>query len=123
MISYLAEGYNNYHSKNLLTLYLDFEKAFDKPCHQKLLEKVRALGIGGSALRLFESYVFNRKQRTVVNGVLSIVEIVLSGVPQGSKVVHMLFNIFIIDLPQQIMSKSFGYADDCKVIATNPVIL
>ena len=83
MVSYLAEVYNNFHSKNFQTLYLDFEKASDKVCHQKLLEKVRALEVGGNALHLFESYLFNRKQQTVVNGVLSNVETVLSGVPQG----------------------------------------
>ena len=62
MTLYLAEFNSNYHSKNIRTLYLDFEKAFNKVCHQKLLEKVRALGIGGNAMRLFQSYLFNRKQ-------------------------------------------------------------
>ena len=122
MILYL-EVYNYYHSKYLQILYLDFVKAFDKVCHQKLLEKVRALGIGEKALRLLESYLFIRKQWTVVNGVLSNVENVQSGVPRGSKVEPMLFIISINDLPQQIMSMCIGYADDYNIIAKNLVIL
>ena len=46
-----------------------------------------------------------------------------SVVPRGSIVGPMFFIIFINDLPQQIMSKCFGYADNYTLATTNPVIL
>ena len=60
MICYLNEVFENINQPTLLSLYLDFEKAFDKVCHEKLLEKLLILGFGGPLLALLESYLSNR---------------------------------------------------------------
>ena len=62
---YLDEG----HSIDLL--YLDFSRAFDKVPHQRLLLKVRSLGIVGKIAEWIEHWLKDRKQRVVLNGFAS----------------------------------------------------
>ena len=63
-------------------IYLDFQKAFDKVPHQRLLLKLAAHGISGNVLKWIENWLQDRKQRVVLNGQLSEWCQVLSGVPQ-----------------------------------------
>ena len=49
-------------------LFLDLSKAFDKVWHEGLLFKMKQNGIQGNLLKLFEDYLSNRKQRIVLNG-------------------------------------------------------
>ena len=52
-------------------IYLDFQKAFDKVPHSRLLLKVRALGIDGKIARWIKDWLENRKQRVTLNGCTS----------------------------------------------------
>ena len=65
-------------------IYLDFQKAFNKVPHARLICKLKAHDISGKILTWIENWLLNRKQRVVVNGKLSWLIDVLSGVPQGS---------------------------------------
>ena len=107
----------------LMAFYIDFKKAFDKVNHERLIEKLSSLGIGGACLKLLISYLTNRKQTVRINGTISTVLSVISGVPQGSVLGPLLFLVFINDLPNCSMSDSFGYADDFKIVGTNPVAI
>ena len=98
-------------------IYLDFAKAFDKVPHQRLLNKMRAMGISGNILRWTEAWLSNRHQRTVLNGSFSDWLTVLSGVPQGSVLGPLLFVIFIndIDSCSDLIAVLLKFADDTKI--------
>ena len=78
-------------------VYLDFQKAFDKVPHDKLIIKMRTIGITGAILEWVRNWLWDRTQRVVVGGTLSEQGIVGSGVPQGSVLGPLLFLIYLND--------------------------
>ena len=65
-------------------IFLDMSKAFDKVWHDGLIFKLRNYGIESKCLSLICNYLYNRKQRVILNEVTSSSNPVQSGVPQGS---------------------------------------
>lgn len=62
-------------------ILLDFEKAFDKVPHSRLLYKLQFYGVGGRTNSWISSFLSNRKQQVVLEGARSQQDDVLSGVP------------------------------------------
>ena len=91
----------------------DLSKAFDCLSHDLLIAKLEAYGFDKSALIFVYDYLKNRKQRIKLNGSYSSWKELLCGVPQGSILGPLLFNIFINDIFFFLdKSKLANYADD-----------
>ena len=93
----------------------DLSKAFDCLPHDLLIAKLHAYGFEKSALNFIRDYLTERTQRTKVDGEYSKKRKLKYGVPQGSILGPLLFNLFINDIFYFLNeSKLANYADDAS---------
>ena len=88
-------------------LLTDLSKAFDCILHNLLIAKLGAYGFDYNSLQMLQSYLSNRTQRTKINDAFCKYCEMLFGVPQGSILGSLLFNIYICDI--------FYDTDDCDI--------
>ena len=103
-------------------LSLDISKAFDSVNHEKLLSKLpTSFSFSQNATRLVSSYLSGRSQITKINSSFSTPGTLSQGVPQGSILGPLLFNIMINDL-LKLHPMLHAYADDTVLIHSSHTI-
>ena len=104
------------HDSNIQSeiILIDFAKAFDKVLHKRLLYKLQWYGIRGNIHHWIKSFLSDRVQKVIIDGISSSSVPVTSGVPQGTVLGPLLFLIYINDLSDFIQYSTLKlFADDC----------
>ena len=97
-------------------IYLDFARAFDKVDHQILMKKLSNIGISGKLFDWLLNFLSDRCQTVVVDGVMSYLALVVSGVPQGTVLGPLLFLIYLNDISDCLQFSEIScFADDSRI--------
>ena len=102
---------------NIDSIYLDFQKAFDKADHQIIAKRCVEKGISGLLGKWILNYLSNRTQRVIANNEVSEELTVVSGVPQGSVLGPLLFLLLIDSITDLNITSTMGiFADDTRLV-------
>ena len=94
---------------------VDFSKSFRTVDFEILLNKLHKLNFSKSILMTLASYLSNRRQFVQINDSESDLLTVLNGVPQGSILGPVLFNIYVHDMSTNTDAECIQYADDTSL--------
>lgn len=101
-------------------IFLDLSKAFDMVDHELLLNKLETLGIRGLVYNWFKTYLIGREQYVQIGKKKSDKKYIINGVPQGSVLGPILYNIYINDFKDYIKNDNVTFfADDTAYIETD----
>ena len=126
-LTFLADKLKANMDEGLYTgmVLIDLQKAFNTVDYTILTTKLNAIGINDSAGSWFKSYLTGRKQVVKINGRLSTAGNITCGVPQGSILGPLLFNIYVNDMITSVNYDLFLYADDSTLLVSgkNPAVI
>ena len=113
---------SNAMNKNEFTIgiFCDLTKAFDTVPVDLMLKKLYKIGIRGTILNWFKSYLSDRKQFVSIDSVNSMLKDISLGLPQGSILGPILFLIFMNDMPNSTLLFILLFCDDTTILASGP---
>ncbi|GFV83855.1 probable RNA-directed DNA polymerase from transposon BS [Trichonephila clavipes] len=102
-----------------LALFVDFEAAFDKVWRLKCIQKLQTLGVCNNMLMWIRNFISQRFSAVRFGNAISSFKQSETGLPQGTVISPILFNIFINDLPDLLASDGLTntalFADDLAI--------
>ena len=111
LIDDITYAMDNHYQTDLILL--DFSKAFDTVPHRRLLAKLQYYKIDNLVWKWIQSWLTERSQSMVIDGISSKSVSVLSGVPQGTVLGPLMFLLYINDITDRVSSTLRLFADDC----------
>jgi len=109
-LNYIGQAFND--NKYCIGVFFDLKKAFDVCSHEILLMKLERMGIRGTALEWFKSYLSERTQFVDINGNHSSEKKIKISILQGSILGPILFLCYINDLYRVTDLFTLMFADD-----------
>lgn len=113
----ITEHINTVYEKHRHTgaVFIDISKAFDKVWHDGLLYKLMSINTPSSLFNIINSFLLNRQFSVKINDNISDLKPISAGVPKGSKLGPILFNIYVYDIPQSPRTNIALFADDTTI--------
>jgi len=96
-------------------IIIDISKVFDKVWHEGLLFKLRNINTSTYLFNIIRSFLSNRQYSVRINDSASNLKSISAGVPQGSKLGPILFNLYVSDIPQSPRTQIALFADDTTI--------
>ena len=101
----------------ILAVFIDLKKVFDTVSHKGIIDKLKKIGIDGIELDWFRTYLEGRMQCVELNGIRSNSRNITVGIPQGSLLGVLLFQLHINDIYRCLrFSTAILYADDTTLL-------
>ena len=99
------------HGEITMAIFGDYSKAFDTANHSTILQNLINLGFDKVSVKLICSYLCERYQYVQINEKSSSKKLIEFGVPQGSALGPILFNLYVSDMQNLIKSSICQHAD------------
>lgn len=115
LAQYIEDGYEA--KKVTGVAFIDLSAAYDTVNHKKLVKKVYNLTSDFKLAKLVECILGNRRYHVTLGNEKSRWRNQKNGLPQGSVLSPVLYNIYTNDVPQSDETKKFIYADDTAIAA------